>query len=379
MKRYILLIITFFNFGIIISNAQESVLYNFNLPNGAVPRGSLTLSAGKLYGMTYNGGTHDQGCIFSIDTSGNNYKTLLSFNDTNGSYPWFTDLIISFGKLYGMTWTGGVNDGGCIFSIDTNGGAYKDILDFNGTNGMSPLGSLTLSGNKLYGMTTQGGYGEGVIFSIDTNGIGYKKLFSFHDTNGAYPQGSLTLSGWKLFGMTQEGGTNNDGNIFSIDTNGKGYKVLLNFNGINGDGPLGDLTIIGGMLFGMADEGGTNNDGVVFSMDTNGGGYKALLNFNDTNGKFPGGDLLFYNNILYPYILIELTQKKNNVIIIINISHPHWRQLKSKDAVLNFIRHCTYDGVSEWKCYSVMNKIEPNSVKQFKDQLLRIPFELKAK
>lgn len=78
-----------------------------------------------------------------------------------------------------------------------------------------------------------------------------------------------------------------------------------------------------------------------------------------------------------PYVLIESTTSKKSVIVIINLAHPHWHQLKSKESILNFIRHCTYDGVAEWKTYFKINKIDPDTVKLFKDQLLRIPFEMK--
>ena len=79
-----------------------------------------------------------------------------------------------------------------------------------------------------------------------------------------------------------------------------------------------------------------------------------------------------------PYVLIESTKSRTSIIIIINLSHPHWNQLQTKDLILNFIRHCTYDGVAEWKTYFKINKIDPDTVKLFKDQLLRIPFEISA-
>jgi len=63
---------------------------------------------------------------------------------------------------------------GNIFTIDTAGNNSKDLFDFNGTNGSDPNGYLTLSGNVLFGMTTDGGtYGVGNIFSIDSNGNGF--------------------------------------------------------------------------------------------------------------------------------------------------------------------------------------------------------------
>jgi hypothetical protein len=77
-----------------------------------------------------------------------------------------------------------------------------------------------------------------------------------------------------------------------------------------------------------------------------------------------------------PYLLIESTESKTSVIVIINVSHPHWSQLTEDESILNFIRHCTYDGVSEWKAYFTTGKIEPDTVKLIKDNLLRIPFNL---
>lgn len=77
-----------------------------------------------------------------------------------------------------------------------------------------------------------------------------------------------------------------------------------------------------------------------------------------------------------PYLIIESTQMKNSVIVIINMSHPYWNQLKSQNSVLNYIRHCVYDGVAEWKTYEKVGKIEPDTVKLVKDNLLRIPLEI---
>jgi hypothetical protein len=51
-------------------------------------------------------------------------------------------------------------------------------------------------------------------------------------------------------------------------------------------------------------------------------------------------------------------------------------QLKNKESILNFIRHCVYDAVAEWKTYFKIGKIEPDTIKDFKDKLLRIPFEI---
>ncbi len=112
--------------------------------------------------------------------------------------------------------------------------------------GENPYSSLTLLGKTLFGMTYQGGAnGDGLIFSIDTNGSGYKDLLDFDNAHGYYPNDSLTFSGKTLFGMASYGGANGDGLIFSIDTNRSGYKDLLDFNITNGKKHEGSLALSG--------------------------------------------------------------------------------------------------------------------------------------
>ncbi len=77
-----------------------------------------------------------------------------------------------------------------------------------------------------------------------------------------------------------------------------------------------------------------------------------------------------------PYVIIEATESENAVIVIINLAHPHWSQLTTDESITNFIRHCTYDGVAEWKAYVATGKIEPDTVKLIKDNLLRIPMTI---
>jgi uncharacterized repeat protein (TIGR03803 family) len=116
-------------------------------------------------------------------------------------------------------------------------------------------------------MATMGGaYNSGTVFSIGTDGSGYKDLLDFSGTNGALPQGSLILSGSTLYGMTEEGGANDLGTIFSVDTDGGSYTDLLDFTGANGRQPYGDLTLDGSTLFGMTSAGGAYGEGTVFSL-----------------------------------------------------------------------------------------------------------------
>ena len=77
-----------------------------------------------------------------------------------------------------------------------------------------------------------------------------------------------------------------------------------------------------------------------------------------------------------PYVIIESTESKKRVIVIVNKAHPHWIHLENQESILNFLRHCTYDGVSEWKAYFLTKKLDPDTIKLIKDNLLRLPFEI---
>src|SRR5580692_4753850 len=89
-----------------------------------------------------------------------------------------------------------------FIGIGTARAQFTDLLNFYYSTSKNPIGSLTLSGNILYGLTTDGGAGYGTVFSVHTNGSNYKDLLDFNVTNGATPEGSLTLSGGVLYGMT---------------------------------------------------------------------------------------------------------------------------------------------------------------------------------
>lgn len=305
MKKILLVLLSNLLLSIT-SDGQYSVLLNFNganNPQGAEPRGGLILSGSKLYGMTSLGGSlNNAGNIFSVDTNGNGYKNLFAFDGMNGNQPW-GKLILSGSKLFGMTTMGGYWQDGNIFSIDTNGNNFKNLYTFNNDVSLDPTegGELILIGGVLYGTSDAGGTkGLGNVFSIDTDGTKYRDLFDFDIPNGVSPLGGLILIDKKFYGTTSGGGAHKCGVVFSIDTNGSNYKTLLNFDTINGSEPGGNLTFSGNKLYGTADLGGGYNNGCIFSIDTNGNQYKDLLDFNSINGAHPARtSLTLVGGILY--------------------------------------------------------------------------------
>ena len=140
-----------------------------------------------------------------------------------------------------------------LFEYDTTTDIYTVKFEFdnvyNPTNpfsfsGKNPLGSLIQSTNgKLYGMTIYGGTSNiGVVFEFDPVTDTYSKKLDFDGSNGKNPEGSLMqASNGNLYGMTRYGGTDNVGVIFEFDSATDTYSKKLDFNYYNGFGPLGGL------------------------------------------------------------------------------------------------------------------------------------------
>jgi hypothetical protein len=76
-----------------------------------------------------------------------------------------------------------------------------------------------------------------------------------------------------------------------------------------------------------------------------------------------------------PYVAVDATQN-NEVMVVVNVEHPHFRQLKGAEGVLNYLRHCTFDAVAEWKARQQQSPLTPQTITILKDQLLRVPFEI---
>ena len=288
-----------------------AILHSFaGHPNdGASPYGSLTLSGTTLYGMNNTGGANGLGAIFKFDTTTDLETVLHSFaGGTNDGAGPQGSLTLSGTTLYGMTREGGAGDGGTIFKFDTKTNGLTVLHSFaGGTNdGQYPPGSLTLSGTTLYGMTYYGGAGDlGTIFKFDTKKNVETVLHSFAGgtNDGAYPYGSLTLSGTTLYGMTFEGGAGGKGTIFKLDTKTNVVTVLHSFAGGANDGasPYGSLTLSGTTLYGMTRSGGAGQAGTIFKFDTATDLVTVLHSFagGANDGASPYGSLTLSGTTLY--------------------------------------------------------------------------------
>ncbi|WP_208502528.1 choice-of-anchor tandem repeat GloVer-containing protein [Roseivirga sp. E12] len=264
------------------------------------PFASLTLSNGKLWGMTMGRTgsptaqeTRGHGAIFNLDLTGSNFKVIHVFDGVNGSMP-LGELTENDGKLWGMTNRGGQHDQGVIFSLDLETNRFQKVYDFNQANGSNPRNSLLVHEDKFWGTTSRGGgQGVGVIFSLNLDGTGYQKVYDFQKENGGEPESGLTLFEGKLWGMTARGGKNNEGTVYYLNPED---NSLVSVHDLEYPA-LGELNADSEKLWGMMALRGENNAGTVFTIEDE--EHLVVHHFDKANGRFPEGNLMEYEGVMW--------------------------------------------------------------------------------
>jgi len=264
----------------------------FNFPGGtnaSSPTG-LLVTNGMIYGVTKGYGTNF-GCLFSLNTNGSNFTVIHMFTATPDAKTPYGNPILVGNNLYGTAASGGSKNYGGIYSINTNGGNYAVLYSFsNSPDGSAPQACLAAINNTLYGTTSSGGSNNyGCIFKINTDGTGYGILHSFTAIpDGHNPNSGLTVFSNVLYGSTYSGGSNNSGTLFKITTNAS-YSVIYNFASTNGIYPRSELTPYNGRLYGETTSGGIGGSGTLFQINANGTGYNVLKNFAGNGATPPDG------------------------------------------------------------------------------------------
>jgi uncharacterized repeat protein (TIGR03803 family) len=184
-----------------------TTLHSFRATDGSYPSGALVQAAnGDVYGTTGQGGTSVAcdgdpcGTIFRITPSGA-LTTLLSFDDTDGEYPYAGLVQATEGNFYGTTL------GGTAFTI-TPGGRLTTLFNFDGTDGESPYGGLIqATDGSFYGTTYIGGNSDacpfgnaecGTVFSLSVG------LLPFVETR---PTSSMVEAPVQILGNDLTGAT----------------------------------------------------------------------------------------------------------------------------------------------------------------------------
>jgi uncharacterized repeat protein (TIGR03803 family) len=296
------------------SDGLFSTIFSFANTPGAKPKGLSLGPDGEIYGTTIDGGSFGGGSFYKIGIDGglkSLYSFDPSYTD-GGTSPMSmgalapTITLGGDGNFYGTTYYGGSGSVGSYYSLGTMfrlspSGAYKSLYSFNGTDGGGPYAAMTLGsdgtfyGTTLYRVVSSMSYywtDAGKVFQLKTNGS-FTALYTLPSTMN-YKTASLTegADGY-LYGTSQRGGTPNYGVIYKVSTNGT-FATLSYFAGTNGASPQSPLRLANdGNSYGVAYGGYTNNTypegmGTIYKVTTS-GKITSLFRFafTSTNGIHP--------------------------------------------------------------------------------------------
>ena len=225
------------NSGTVFKMTQAGVLttlYSFcsqtNCTDGAAPIAALAQATdGDFYGTTEAGGANLKGTVFKI-TSAGGVTTLYSFcSQSNCLDGWMPQAGLAQGtdgNFYGVTYIGGTSNEGTVFKV-TAAGALTTLYSFcsqtNCADGAFPYDAPLVQGpdGNFYGPTTDGGPpNSGTVFRITPAGA-LTTLYSLCSetkcADGGYPVAGLVqaLNGG-FYGTASGGGASNFGTVFSL-------------------------------------------------------------------------------------------------------------------------------------------------------------------
>jgi uncharacterized repeat protein (TIGR03803 family) len=169
------------------SGYTESIIHTFQGPpyDGAFPRAGLLLGkSGVLYGVTHNGGVHNNGTVYQLTPSGSTYNETIILSVDNyfkqGARSSLENGLYAdgSGNLYGTTQIGGKQHCHCgtIFKLSPHGSTWTETLlhSFGGSrqhDGQQPRAGLVADkSGTLYGTTPYSGVGKagewGTVYKI---------------------------------------------------------------------------------------------------------------------------------------------------------------------------------------------------------------------
>lgn len=259
---------------------SEKILYSFTgESDGAVPEGGLLYDSvtGTLFGTTYFDGVHACGTVFELTPSNGVWtlSTLWSFQGGNdGCNPERSVHIgAKNGTLIGITTYGGRSNYGTVFELAQRAGIWsgKVLYSFANADGAYPADiDIDATDYIAYGVTSSGGFDDGgVLFSLNLKDRPKEKVL--YNFDGVYPVGlTFDKADDVLFGVTEHGGSYNEGGVFEFIQNGNKWNAnQFHSFGASGDGayptsrPIMDKTT--GVLYGTTAEGGAYGGGTVWT------------------------------------------------------------------------------------------------------------------
>ncbi|CEK19339.1 choice-of-anchor tandem repeat GloVer-containing protein [Chthonomonas calidirosea] len=307
------------------SSATFSVLHSFGsvANDGQYLYTALVLQNGTLYGVTWQGGASNDGIVFSLATDGSNYQILHTFSGTDGAHPECVLALGSNNLLYGTTTQGGSENQGEVFQMDTSGNNFSVLHNFTiPSDGTQPYTGVTEGTDGfLYGTTAagadtsagssfRGDYFSGVLYRVKPDGSQFQVLHRFDSTNGddGYDPLAPPIQGkdGAFYGVTYNGGLWGGGTVYRWSPT-TGFSLIHSFGGFGNDGDNPEYVKLvqdaNGVLYGTCSVGGEWGYGIVFSVNPDGSNYQVLHAFGGSangDGANPySGVLLGKDGMLY--------------------------------------------------------------------------------
>ena len=210
---------------------------------------------GMLYGTDAYGGA--DGSIFRINTSTLGVEVVHTFTGLDGSTPYGRLCQAGNGKLYGLTFDGGTDGDGVLYQYDPVTDVHTKLLDLTGPNGADPwTGFIRLSSDLLLAPITLGGTnGSGALMQLQPS-TGQTTLvhsFSTSVDGGLLFGGIVQATNGMVYGMASSGGTWSAGTIYGYDAMGQSVTTLHSFDGgADGRTPRGELVVVGDGTVGLS-------------------------------------------------------------------------------------------------------------------------------
>jgi uncharacterized repeat protein (TIGR03803 family) len=237
------------------NGADFTVLHDFQ-PSGSGNTDGCTLvtplivTNGLIYGTATNGGPGNAGTIFMMDTNGDGFTVLHAFmpfttgtTNPDGAFP-VGRLCLDGDTIFGTTASGGALGGGTVFSLKTSGSEFKILHNFPiapfAQPHAGPTSGVLFHEGMLYGAAIcyPAAYNGG-IYRLNSDGSGFELLHQFPFFNydpiigaqtnfdGTMPVGELSADDTHLYGTTKIHGPKGNGTVFSFPFAGRDFGYTL--------------------------------------------------------------------------------------------------------------------------------------------------------
>ncbi len=283
-----------------IATATYAVVYNMSTGGYAnMWSGMIEDPAGTLIGLCGDGGGASQGALFKFDINSAQATQLVAFSLSFGANPKGRLIKATDGLFYGLTSSGGANDGGVVFSFDPTTNTFLKRQDLSSTLGANPLGTFTQVGGKLYTPCQFGGTNNGgTIIEYDLVSGVVTKLKDLAVEVGSLPySGMFKANNGKLYGTTSAGAAGGYGSLFSYDPATNTLVKLHDLIEADGTLSLGEvMQASDGLLYGTCTSGGQFGFGSIWTYNIATSTFARIYSFNQAQGSTPAGDLLQATN-----------------------------------------------------------------------------------